>query len=310
MIETSGRYENIPMGIYHGPGLTPTPSASRGTLRDLLYLTPAHVKQNNPDLNPDYKEDTDEKYSVGKLGHSLFLEGIDCCAVIDPKDYPAKNGNVPDGWTNKDIRAARDEAIKEGKIPMLPDQYGEVIGMVSAAKIQLAASDLNISSLATEGKSEVTYVWQENGIWCRARLDWISNDRAIILDPKFTGQLASPWQFERQIEPMGLDIQYAWYTRAVEAVEGIKPKVFVFWVVETEPPYLACPISLNPQYIEMGREKIKLGLSLWKKFLKENHWPGYPLKVCYLEPKAWALTSWEERRFAIEIDNQREEDKL
>ncbi len=307
MIFNPGVYPNVPMEFYHGKNFTPIPSLSRSTIHSLIYRTPRHTWWDNASLNPDFEENKDAKFDKGKAGHSIFLEGIDCCEVIDPAKYPAKNGNIPDGWTNKDIRAARDVAKDAGKIPMLLNDWHSIKGMVEAAQRQLAVSELAITDFRAEGDSELTYVWQEEGLWCRARLDWISKDRKIILDPKFTGNSAAPGAFDRLIEPMGYDIQYAWYMRAVEKVEGIIPKGFVFWVVETDPPYLACPISLTPQYVAMGQEKVEMGLTLWKKFLESNDWPGYGSHICYLEPKPWAVTSWDEKRFSLQLANKEED---
>lgn len=293
MIYTPGRY-TMPSEQYHADPCM-EPSLSRGVIKDLIYHTPAHVKQNHPRLNPDWAEDEDPKFNAGKAAHALLLEGVDSMCICP---YP--------DWRTTAAKEAREAARDAGKTPMLTDQYESILTMVEAAKSQLAQSELGITDLHVQGSSEVTYIWYEDGVWCRARLDWISEDRTIILDPKFTGNSASPGAFDRLIEPMGYDIQMAWYSWAVEKVEGVKPKRFVFWVTEDAPPYLSCPISLNPEYLNMGVEKVNAGIRLWKKLLSDNQWPGYPTRICYLEPKPWALASWEERRFALELNSKEE----
>ena len=49
------------------------------------------------------------------------------------------------------------------------------------------------SNAFTEGKPEQTIIWREdNGIWCRARLDWLHDSHLIIDDYKSTGRSVAP----------------------------------------------------------------------------------------------------------------------
>jgi hypothetical protein len=274
-------------------------------LRDLLTKTPAHVWQNHPRLNPNYKPDESAKFDVGKLAHSLFLEGVDCCCVIDPKDYPAGNGNIPKGWTNPSIRAARDVARDAGKVPMLPEEAASVVDMVKAATVQLAESELGIINLRAEGDAERSYVWQEDGIWCRARPDWLSKDRTIALDYKTTSSSANPNAVAKSMANFGYAVQASFYKRGIKAVDGVEP-TFIFLFQEVDPPYLCSFIGLSPAWQEIGNQQVNAGIMLWRECIKSGVWPGYTNKVCYPDCPPWILSDWEMKQFDLGAEHQEE----
>ena len=62
--------------------------------------------------------ETSAEMDAGTVAHAILLEGnSDVVTIIDPTNHPAeKTGNIPDGWTNKSIRAARDSARASGKL--------------------------------------------------------------------------------------------------------------------------------------------------------------------------------------------------
>jgi hypothetical protein len=298
-----GVHKNISILAYQSDPC-PVPSLSRGIIRDLISDCPARAFYNHPRLNPEcVQEDPTLAMDIGTLCHSLLLEGMDIACVIRPEKYPAKNGNVPDGWTNPAIRDARDTARANGFIPMIPKDYDRCKAIVLAAQRQLRESELKIESLQKEGESELTYIWSEDGTYFRIRPDWIQHDRKIILDCKFTGTGASPEAFDRQVVSMAYDIQSSLYTRGVKAVEGVEP-TFVFFVAEVNPPYLACLIALNPQYQDLGKQKVEMGIDIWRTHLLMNEWPGYSERIHWLEPKPYVLSAFEERRFSKQLEEQ------
>jgi hypothetical protein len=289
MITEPGAYK-IPAEEYH---LDPVvvPSLSRGVIMDILFRSPLHARANHPRLNLDCKPMVDKKFDPGTVAHGLFLEGIDKACIIDPKDHVGKKGGIPTGWTNDSIREARDEARAIGKTPLLPDQYGIVTDMVKAANIALSKSEL--AGIFDDGDPEMTYVWEEGPVFCRALVDKISKDRKFILDYKTTGTSANPEDFIRQILSHGYDVQSVFYSRGVEVVEKIKPN-FVFLVQENEPPYPCSFIGLSPEFQAMAEQKVIRGLDLWGNCMAKGEWPGYPPRICWIDPPAWAL-GWEMR---------------
>lgn len=278
----------IPSEEYHRDPC-PEASLSRSVIKDLIYRTPRHAWENHPRLNPDYQNEEKAIFDLGSAAHSLFLEGLDNAV---PLDYP--------DWRTNDAKKKRDEIRSAGKHPLLRHQYDEVNVMVTASHSFLRTCELHIDSLYNEGKSEVTYIWKDNGVWCRSRLDWISNNKNLILDYKTTGLFANPDDYERNIFTTGLDVQDAYYREGVNQVEHTFPQ-FVFLIQETKRPYLCSLMELSEQYSVMAQEKISKAKKLWKRCLKNDDWPGYPANVAIIDPPPWVTAKWEEKRQYEEV---------
>ena len=263
----------------------PEPSLSRSTIKDLIQRTPRHAWENHPRLNPEYKNEEKDIFDLGSAAHSLFLEGIDKAMVYKGDD-----------WKKKEAQQFKIDARAAGFHPLLRRVYDEVTEMVSVAKDCIAkAPDLQIKDLRTEGTAEPSYFWQEKGIWYRIRLDWITDNKCLILDYKTTGQFADPGDYERIALNNGLHLQDVLYRRGVNIVDGTLPQ-FVFLVQETKKPYLCSLIELSSQYHQMAEEQIELATRIWKKCVKEQYWPGYPANIAVIDPPAWASAKWAEKQ--------------
>ena len=278
MISNPGAYK-IPAEEYHSDPVV-NPSLSRGVIMDILFRSPLHAWANHPRLNPACKPTNDHKFDIGQAAHSLFLEGIDKAEIIEA-----------DNWMKKESKERRDQAWQDGKIPLLTKEYDRVSEMVCAANKALGASEL--SGLFDGGDAELTYVWKDGPSWCRVRLDKITKDREIVLDYKTTGTSANPEDFIRLILSKGYDVQEVFYRRGVKAVEGIDPK-FILMVQENEPPYPCSFIGLSPEFHAMAEQKVIRGIDLWGNCMASGEWPGYPPRICWIDPPAWAL-NWEMR---------------
>jgi len=271
------------------------PSLSRSIIKTLLFKSPAHAKIAHPRLNPYMTAKNDQKFDIGNAAHKLLLEGDDNCEIIDA-----------DNWRTKAAKEQRELAWANGKIPLLVHEYEATSDMVEAGLKQIhACPDLGIANLRKEGNAELSVIWDETDAidqqsWHRVRPDWWSSDRKIMIDYKTTGTSADPNEYLRHIFTMGYDIQEAYYRRGAKAVTGIDPK-FIFVVQETEEPYLCSFIGLSPQYQEMGKQKVEFGISLWNQCMTSGVWTGYPEKICYVEPPAWAVSAWEQRSCDIGV---------
>lgn len=265
---------------YHADELFPVASLSRGVIKDLINKSPAHAFYNHPRLNPNYHPSADKvQFDIGGVAHSLLLEGIDKAEIIDADD-----------WRTKAAKKTRDEARTQRKLPLLKHQYDEVVEMVKEAEIALSMSKLSIS--ISKGDSELSYFWNEGETWLRARPDWISKDRTILLDYKTTTQSANPEDYSRLIVSTGLDIQKSLYTRGVLAVDGVLPK-FVLMVQEIYPPYLCSFIELDAMFSYLGDQKVDRGIKIWRECMSTGKWPGYSNGIYRAEVPAWALAQWE-----------------
>lgn len=290
-----------PPGLQH-PGLQqideavyradpcPVASLSAGTVDILTRESPLHAWHAHPKLNQDWKPDVDSKFDIGVASHSLFFEGLNKMEVFDPAEYPnAKGGGVATGWTNKAIRAARDDARARGKIPVLLEQSEAIEDMVHAANLAWANNDDLSGYTISSGKNEWSIIWQDGETWLRCKPDHLSADRRLIVDAKFTDLSANPATFERQIDRMGYDSRAAFYLRGNAATGGPEDARYVYLIQETKPPYAAAFIGLDPAYLELGRRKVEHALAIWRSCMTTGKWPGYVNRIHYAAPPAWAL---------------------
>jgi hypothetical protein len=242
-----------------------------------------------------------EAQSVGTLAHALLLENSTAkLEVIDPNDYPAeKTGNIPEGWTNKAIRAARDRALAAGMIPVFPEVADAVQAMVAEARAYIATLAQSEPAIHAAfqpggGKSEVTLVWEEDGFLFRIRPDRISAALDLMVDVKTTKTVAEPDRWGRtQLFGAGYYVAAAFYRRGVERTTGERP-AYVWLPQEQEAPHLCSLVGCDPAAETLGEMKVARAIREWKECMRSGRWPGYPNRVAYPETPRWELARAEE----------------
>lgn len=283
---------DLPAGIhttspddYHADRVTNAPTLSASIAHLLVTASPLHAWTAHPRLNPAYQREEDGKFDIGTVAHAVLLEGRDVVEVVD----------FPD-WRTGAAREAREAAREAGRVPLLAKHWAAVEAMVSAARDQLAAHTA-APALFAEGLPEQTLVWEEDGgVGCRARLDWLRDDRRTIDDYKTTSGSANPERWERTLFGIGADVQAAWYLRGLAAVTRSMTWAEFRWVVqETFPPYALSVVSLAPSALELASRKVEWALAVWRECLGSSRWPGYPVGVAYVESPGWEESRWLER---------------
>lgn len=308
MIDKPGIHD-IPADQYHLDPC-PEPSLSASIAKVLLQQSPWHAKLEHKRLTPpapDAESDDKAAFDIGKVFHAMLTGEASKLVVIDPEDYPSKDGNVPAGWTNQAIRAARDAAYATGQTPLLKAQHAKVEAMAATARWQIARTE-ECAGMFTPGWGvyEQTLVWQEdNGVWCRARPDALSHGRIVIGDLKSRARGADPESFARQIEQMGDHVQASFYRRGVRKLFGTNPH-FRFVVVEVEPPHALAVHALTPEYEDHADELVQRAIDTWGWCLRNDRWPGYSRRTHYHNPPAWVRIRAEERNILAEVDGGNE----
>ena len=263
----------------------PAPSLSNSMI-PLLLDAPIKAWWRHPKLNPDYKkEEKDQsKFDPGSACHSLLFEGGKY--VIEIVGF--------NDWKKDAAKEVREDARTLGLIPLLSKQYEVCCAMAEAARIYIReCTELEVTELSAEGDSEQTYIWQEeNGSWCKSRLDWIRFDKKLIMDYKTTGRTVNPDEFGSHMGSLDYPIQSVFYRRGVKKVAGVKAD-FVFLAQEDEPPYLCSIHGIDMFNEQMADEKIQWAIQKWHECLTTGKWAGYPKRICYQEPKPWDLAEWE-----------------
>ena len=265
---------------YHADLVADRPTLSKSIIQRLLTASPAHAREAHPKLNPSFMRQIEERFDLGTVVHDLFLEGYDRVAIVPFDD-----------WRKQAAKDLRDEARARGQIPMLASQAEQVQDMLVALRSRLTQFDL-APALFTAGKPEQTIVWEDRGVLCRARLDWLHDDHSTIDDLKTSSRLAKPDQWCRTtLWSIGADLQQAFYVRGCHAVLGVEPD-FRFVIIETEPPFEASVVSVDSYSIAVANRKIDHALDLWRTCLETDAWPGYDRRIHYAEMPPWIENEW------------------
>lgn len=286
-----GIHPGIPAEDYHADPCD-KPSLSASIAHVLTAASPLHAWTAHPRLNPLYTREEKKHYDTGSAAHSWLLEGSDIVVPVEAPD-----------WRTKDAKQARDDARVAGKVPLLSKDHAKVVAMVSAVHEQLANHHAD-PPLFTDGKPEQTLVWEEpGGVVCRARVDWLRDDRHAVDDLKTTSRSASPEAYARRLFDQGVDVQAEFYCRGVERLTGVRPE-FRLVVVETGPPYAVGVVSLAPSAVELARRKVDHAIGRWAECLAADSWPGYWPEVAYAEAPSWEQARWLDREALDEFTRE------
>lgn len=267
---------------YHLDHPSERPSLSASIANVLITSSPKHAWTAHPRLNPAYSRDEDPKFDVGRVAHSVILEGRDIVYVIHADD-----------WRTKVAKEEREYARSVGKVPLLARNRDEVYAMADAVRDQLAAHEAE-PPLFSDGKPEQSLLWEEGGVLCKARLDWLRDDFSAIDDLKTTSRSANPDAYSRALFGVGGDVQAAMYVRGVAKVTGVIPE-FRWVVVETAPPYALSVVAPGPDILALGEAKVAWAIKRWRECLETGEWPAYPTRVATAEMPAYEEARWMER---------------
>lgn len=297
-ITAPGIYSGIPIDAYIADRLCAVPTLSSGCANRIESISPLHGWIDHPRLNPDHAHDVAKKADIGSVAHDVLLEGgTDRIEIIDPEDYPAKNGNIPDGWTNVSIRAARDVARAEGRYPILKADYAAVDAMVTEAREFLERSDLR--GILACAESEATMIWQEGPVWLRARPDLLAHDRSALVHYKTSKSKVHPDAFARVIDSQSYDFTLMFYARGLAELEPDRTAYTRHIIVaqEQEAPFSCALFDLTPSKASIASGKVDRAIKTWAKCMASNRWPAYDTRVHSIEAKPWQLEAEEMKTF-------------
>ncbi len=238
--------------------------------RQLILKTPAHAKAI---MDGEVTFDSDAM-TTGTAVHQLLLRDD----RVDVLEF--------DSYRTKDAQAARSSSSSAGRVPILRHKFDEAREIAQRVNGQILELELADTPF-THGTPEHVVRWTENGVDCRALLDWVRHDNTYIDDLKTTTD-ASPAKFARHIFNLGYDIQAAFYIRAIRASQDTDP-VFRWIVVETKPPYPVTVHTLSDQALYAAHVKVDAALQLWKDCMASGVWPAYPNSVQLVHVPGWSL---------------------
>jgi hypothetical protein len=278
-------HPSIPLESYVRDAFALPPSLSASAAHTLLTRSAHHCWFGHPRLNPLWQPDASEAADIGTIAHALLLERDGSrIVVVDADD-----------WRTKDARAKRDAARAAGKVPVLAHRMAAIESMAGVATEALQRSP-SLSGVVWDGTvAEHTLVWRDGETWCRSRPDLMTADHSVVVDYKTVSRTAEPDAWGRgPLYGSGHDLQAAFALAGLRAL-GVEQATFVFLVQEIEPPYACSLVSLAPAFLAWAEEKRKHAVKVWAECLASSHWPSYPSRICYAEPPAWAVGTWNER---------------
>jgi hypothetical protein len=298
LITKPGCYE-LEAEFYHSDPCA-VPSLSRSIAHLLLERSPSHAWTAHPRLNPNHVSQDERKFDLGTAAHLAMLGDNKEFAIIQA-----------DSFKTFAAQRARKMALAAGQVPVLERDFKRVNAMVQAGRAQLARHEECFSAFI-DGKPEQTLIWTEEvdgiEVWCRAMLDWLPDERVRFPDYKSTQGSAHPDMWPAMAYREGMDLQCAFYRRGIRKVLGVENPAFDFVVQECDPPYALSVISLTPGAIDMAHRKIDEAMSIWAWCIKNKQWPGYPQRICYVDPPVWAEKQWidrEDREHAARADGSK-----
>lgn len=300
-MSTTGIFYDMTAEQYHSDP-TDQPSLSSSIAKILCTQSPLHAWTAHPKLNPAWSPNHSDVFDRGQVAHALLLEGVDKAQVIaEAKTSKGVTVPFPTDWRLDDAQKQRDEARANGKVPMLQYQYDGVLGILDAIRGQLKESKVKPAPF-TAGRPEATLVWEDEGVLCRARLDWLHESLEYIDDFKTLAD-ANPETIARKSVNDGWDIQAAFYVRGVEVLAGIRPK-FRFVACEAEEPFALSVFRAEGPLLELGERKRRLALEIFRDCLKSGAWPAYPATVQDINVPDFVMDSWlkKEEEYAVRTE--------
>lgn len=287
MITTAGVHQ-LDEATYHGDPC-PTPSLSASIAKVLIAKSARHAWLSHPRLNPKYRPRESDKFDLGSAFHTLFLRrGAEVVEV------------EADDWRTKAAKDTRDAARAAGKIPMLTDQLARTKRMVTAVQGQVP-EHAELAEAFAAGKSEQTIAWQEeNGIWCRAMLDWMPETGDAYPDLKSTEASAGPDAWGRIMFNLGCDIQDAFYRRGLRKLRINESAYLLFVAAEIGDPHLIATHRCGPAAAGIADRAVERAIALWGHCLKRGEWPGYSCETAWHEAPPWHEQLMGDRGFAVD----------
>lgn len=265
----------------------PEPSLSSSIAKLLVNRSPRHAWCAHPRLNPNCQPVESTKFDLGSAFHTLFLRsGVEVVAI------------EADDWRTKAAKAARDAARAAGKTPMLAEQLVRAKRMVELVQEQIPEHE-GLAEAFAAGKAERAIVWREdNGVWCRARLDWMPERGDLYPDLKTTEASASPDAWGRGIMfNVGYDIQDAMYRRGLRRL-GISDHAHLeFVVAELEHPHLIATHRCSPSAAALADRRVDTAIRLFGACLERDSWPGYRRDTAWHDAPPWLEERWMDQEF-------------
>ncbi len=264
---------------YHADPVVGGSLSSSGARRLLPPSCPAKFR-----YEQDHRHEAapiNRTFNLGNAAHKLVLGAGPELVQIDAA-----------GYQTKAAREARDAALADGQVPLLPAEWLQVHAMAEVLRTHPVSALIDPAT----GAAEQTLVWRDEltGIMCRARVDWLQPNAVVDYKSAHSGDTE---QLGRASDQFGYAQQADWYLDGIRALGlGDHTTPFVFIAQEKEPPYLITPFQLDPTALSIGRRRNVSARQVYRYCVETDYWPGHvhdPDEIVWV-----SLPPWVERQEA------------
>lgn len=213
---------------------------------------------------------------LGTLCHTL---------VFEPEKFSEEFAVAPrvDKRTKVGKEAlANFEEDNGGKLVIDEFQYEKAQAIAAAA-----LAHPMVAEYMKGGDAETTMLWEQYGVNCKARVDYLCGD--VIFDLK-TCKDASPGGFSQQIGTFQYHLQAAHYANGFEAITGKRLNRFIFIAVETEAPYSTGVYEIDRPAFQSGDTLMRKAAEAFKQASQQKQPVArYSDDIVRLTVPGWAL---------------------
>lgn len=227
----------------------------------------------------DEEEDKDH-FRVGRAAHLMLLEPqlFRKLYIIEPIfEGFTKKGELttnPNAHEVKEAKRLWYEKLEKGALVLKQKELDDLVGMIDSVIEHPIAS-----RMLRNGKPECSIKWvdPESGVLCRARPDYIVDDKTgalHLIDFKTTKDIREGI-FANDVLRMMYHVQLAFYHDGIVQALGRQPTTITLIAVEKTAPFEAAVYPLDDEWFEQGQLFYKHALKLYAKCRETGIWPAY-----------------------------------
>lgn len=265
---------DMPADQYHADPC-PVPSLSSGIAKVLVRRSPMHAHHAHPRFGGNGMEPT-ATMDAGSIMHGLILGKGGEYVAIEADDYRTRAA-----------QARRDEIRASGMVPVLARVLDDLTRAADSALEQMRQHP-DCAGFFAPGTSEAVLIANDGPTWLRCMVDRLPDDRALPwYDLKTTKMSAAPAEFQRAMIREHA-FQRAFYMN-IGRMLGLKPRQFLFIAIEQDAPHGVSVVTAAASLAKIADAEVERAVSLWRRCVSTNSWPGYPLATAHVEAPAWML---------------------
>lgn len=283
----TGIYYDMHHEIYHNDPCD-NPSLSNSIIRPLLDCSPYHAWALHPKLGKEdsflsqmKKPISSEAMDFGSVIHAMILGKGEQIVPIDALDFKSSRA-----------RKEKEEALANGQIPILVHKL-EKLYLLSQNFLDQMKENPLCEDFFKEGHSEVSLLWEEKGINCRARIDRLPKDKnSPIYDIKTTSLKDESWAYQLQNKNR---TQSEFYKKGISKILKETRPSMRFIICHLDFPFRISIFELSEDLILLAKAECKKAIEIWGDCIKNNKWDDFSNEIKTIRSTPWIEAKYEEK---------------